>query len=195
MKNIMKHTVYSACIASLLVTSAAVAANKAAAPHASQAMPAVVANESAGQSYTGEPWKGRPDSSQFSVGALTGLGTVGTSGGYALLGTASKKIIQNGFVPDINNSVSVELEFGPLFTHGTNWAYSAHLRWDFQRDDEWTLYALAGAGGDITSGDRGNEFLLFPRVGLGAMWRFSPLFAIRGEFSHELLALGVNFPL
>src|SRR4051812_17989063 len=101
--------------------------------------------------HAAEDWKGDPDPAQVHFGALLGLGVIDSNAGFAVLGTASKKIVQHGFSPDINNSVSIETQLGPLFVSGgTAFAYSAHLRWDFEKDLDWTFYALGGLAGHIT---------------------------------------------
>src|SRR6476620_9165319 len=69
--------------------------------------------------YSAEDWKGTPDESSFSFGGLAGLGIIDTSAGFALLGTASQKIVRHGFIPDIANSVSVEVAAGPVFMSGS----------------------------------------------------------------------------
>jgi hypothetical protein len=142
---------------------------------------------------SGEDWKGLPDNSIVSLGGLGGLGIVGSSVGFALLGTAGVKIIKHGFVPDINDSVTLETELGPLFLSGmTLFDYALHLRWDFQKDDTWTFFALGGFAGDISGSSVGNQF--FPSFGVGTFFRVNDLIQIRGEISHEHVAAGVTVP-
>ena len=141
-----------------------------------------------------EEWKGKSDPAAFHLGVLAGMGVIDSQAGFAVLGTASHKILSRGFVPEINDSVSIETELGPLFVSSTTvFMYSLHLRWDFQKDDLWTIYALGGFSGDITGSDLGSRFILFPRFGLGALCQVHPLVAIRGELSRELIAAGVAF--
>src|SRR5262245_52809752 len=117
-----------------------------------------------------DDFKGKDDPSQFGFGGMAGLGILDNRGGFSLLGTASKKIIDRGFVPDIVNSVWIEAEAGPLFVGGsTAFVYSLHLRWDFVQNEVWTLYALGGAGGAITGAALGDRFELYPRFGAGAI--------------------------
>ena len=141
---------------------------------------------------TEEAWKGAPDPSRFHVGALAGLGIMDSSAGFEILGTISKKIVDVGFAPDINNSVSMELQAGPLLIHSTTvFAYSTHLRWDFKKNVNWTFYAVAGLGGHITGASLGSRFLLFPRFGAGLIRHLglnAP--ALRLELSHERISLG-----
>lgn len=151
-----------------------------------------------GAGATAESWKGPADNAEVHFGALTGLGIIDFNPGFVLLGTASKKIVKNGFVPDdITNSVSIETALGPLFVASTAvFSYSLHLRWDFEKNQNWTFYALGGAGGYIAGDSFGsNNFMLFPRFGIGTFFRVNDLLLIRGEVSHELIAAGVAIPL
>src|SRR5262249_22297313 len=139
-----------------------------------------------GFSSRAEDWKGKPTPANFGFGALAGLGVIDSTGGFALMGTAARKLFQPGFVPDLNDTVWIEAEVGPMFTSGaTAFMYSAHLRWDFEKDPIWTFYALGGLSGSITPASLGSHFELFPRFGAGALWTVSPLFQLRGELSHE----------
>lgn len=183
------------------LTLAAFATASLAAPSARAAAPTPVKSGAptpvSGSSSSAEPWKGESDGSEVHFGALAGLGIIDFSAGFVLLGTASKKVIHRGFVPDINDSVSLEAQAGPIFTQGTAaFQYSLHLRWDFQKDEHWTLYALGGGGGYITGTSiNGGSFLLHPRFGLGTFFRVNDLILLRGEISHELIAAGLTIPL
>ncbi len=146
--------------------------------------------------FAAEDWKGQPPSQEFTLGGLFGLGIVDSSGGASVLGSVAKKILNQGFVPDINNQVYVEAEVGPLFTSGTTvFFYSGHLRWDFQKDDLWTFYALGGLAGDVTGAKLGDHWELYPRVGVGALWNIGMNWSVRGEVSHELIAVGINWSI
>ena len=141
-------------------------------------------------------WKGNPEPSHFSLGGLAGLGIVDSTGGFSLIPTASTKISDHGFIGDINDSVSLEAAFGPLFSAGaTVLFYSAHLRWDFQYDRNWIFYALGGVGGFNMPDSLGGKFELFPRFGVGFMYDFHLPVLLRFELSHEVIALGINVPL
>ena len=61
-----------------------------------------------------EDWKGPADTTRFNLGVIQGLGIIDAIGGYALVGTASAKILDRGLVPDINNSVHAEIQIGPF---------------------------------------------------------------------------------
>lgn len=124
------------------------------------------------------------------AGFLMGLGIIDTSAGFALLGTISQKAVPDGFIPDINDSASIEFQGGPVFMSGaTPFMYSAHLRWDFHKDEKWSFYSLGGLGGNIT----GDRFALHPRFGAGAIAAVHNFFSLRGEVSHELIGVGMTF--
>ena len=115
---------------------------------------------------------------------------------FEILGFAAKKIVERGFVPDINDSVWIELQLGPVITSGFTFiSYSLHLRWDFAYNSLWTFYALAGDGGNIAPSSLGNRFESYFRFGMGAIYTFSPNLNLRFEASHESIAGGVTFVL
>ena len=142
-----------------------------------------------------EDWKGSPDSREYRLGVMTGFGFVNSSVGPPLIGTASKKIVDHGFISSINNSVSLEAFLGPVFLSNTTaLAYSLHMRWDFEKDDDWTLYGLAGLGGDYYSNRSSNNLNVSLRLGVGAFWKMSSAVHGRVELSHNLIGVGVSFP-
>lgn len=144
-----------------------------------------------------EPWKGRPSEREWGLGVLAGMATVDGTVGLATLGTAAKKIVHHGFVPDLNNQVFIETQIGPLFVSSeVGVQYSAHLRWDFQKDEEWIFYGLAGLGGLVIDlGAAGTSWRVYPRTGIGTLWKVGHQLRLRGELSHELIGLGVVFDL
>ncbi len=145
---------------------------------------------------TGEDWKGKSDGAQLHLGGLTGMGVLDSQAGYTVLGTASKVLASEGFIGDINDSVSLEAALGPLFVlSSAAFTYSVHLRWDFRKDEHWTFYGLGGLAGNITGSSLGDRFILLPRFGVGTFYHFNERVAIRGEISRELIAAGVIFPL
>ena len=99
------------------------------------------------------------------------MGILDNHAGFALFPTVSKKIVHHGFIPDITNYVSIEIQGGPLFVSGgTAFIYSAHLRWDFDQDSQWALYGLGGLGGDITGAALGDDFELCSPVAAREMF-------------------------
>jgi len=139
-----------------------------------------------------ESWKGQSPVHEFTGGAIAGMAIVGGSVGGAILGNIAKKILHRGFVSDINDQVFIELTGGPVFASGeTLIGLSTHLRWDFHKDEDITLYGLGGLGGFIAT-SRTASTIFFPRFGIGGFWHLEVL-SLRGEISHEWITLGVNF--
>jgi hypothetical protein len=132
----------------------------------------------------------------YNFGAMSGLGVIDSYGGVAILGTASLTVLDRGFIPDISNSVATEIEAGPMITsgHGAFW-YSLHMRWDFQKDSDWTFYALAGLAGNGTPSSLGGHFEIWPRIGAGAMYKITSGILLRGEVSHEFTGIGLSIPV
>lgn len=140
---------------------------------------------------TAENWKGKLDPQKYQLGALAGLGIVNSDVGFSLLGTVARKILDEGFVPDISDTAWIEIAVGPIFMEGdTVFFYSTHLRWDFMKDEQWTFYSLVGLSGQIRDTPVGNDFMMFPRVAAGALLKINPTVALRGELSHELVNIG-----
>lgn len=153
-----------------------------------------VIDEPQAQADAGEDFKGQPSPQRYQFGGLTGLGILDSKAAFAIIGTVAVKMVEAGFVEDINDPVFAELQLGPLFVQGsTAWHYSTHLRWDFIKDSAWTLYGLGGFGGNITGAALGDRWTLFPRFGAGAFWTPRLGLTFRGEISHELTAIGVAF--
>jgi len=143
-----------------------------------------------------EDWKGPADATRFNLGVIQGVGIIDTIGGYAFVGTASAKILDRGFAPDLNNSVHAEIQIGPFFASGVSaWIFGSHLRWDFVKDDHWTFYALGGVGGNNLTIANVSRTALYPRFGAGAIYGIHEKFSVRAELSHELTAVGVMFYL
>jgi hypothetical protein len=143
---------------------------------------------------SGEDWKGASEKSDWSAAALMGLGIVNATPGFAIMGAVARKIVDRGFVPDINDSVWIEAELGPVIAKGSAaFQFSGHLRWDFVQNEDWTFYALGGFGGSSTGEKLGDKFEFYPRFGAGALWKIFADFNVRGEVSHELVVLGAQF--
>lgn len=154
---------------------------------------------SAGRADDGTPhemWKGPSRPSQFDVGALAGASIMNGSAGFGLMGTGAIKIVDRGFANDLSDQVFVEAEMGPTFiSNSTVFTYSIHLRWDFNKDDDLAFYALGGVGGSFAGAALANQVQVYPRFGVGLLWRFADRLALRAEISHELLAAGISFEL
>ncbi len=145
-----------------------------------------------------EDWKGTPETSSLDAGALAGLSNVQGGYGFGLMGTVAKKIVPQGFVPDLNNSVSLEFGFGPHFRSGENAGlYALHLRWDLQKDEHWLLYAVGGVHGNFSAHAYAHTFHIYPRFAAGVMLspKLDSIVRFRAEVSHELIAVGFNIPL
>lgn len=143
-----------------------------------------------------DPWKGKSGPADWSFGAQLGLGVLNSTPGFALVATGGYRILRDGFIPDVNDSAFVELQMGPLFVSGTlALLFSAHLRWDFARDEQWTFYGLGGLGGFGAPVSLGSASALYPRFGVGAIWKIHPLFGMRAEISHEMTTVGGVFTL
>jgi opacity protein-like surface antigen len=156
----------------------------------------IAAGEPYGAGY--EDWKWPLAEHEWTAAVLPGVGIINNSAGFTLQGAIAKKIMHQGFAPDMNNQVFVEVQAGPYTTGGGSaLLFSTHLRWDFTLNGDWTFYALGGLGGNATSERLGNQFQLLPRFGVGGVLDIerqthAPI-GIRGELSRELIGIGVQF--
>jgi len=137
-----------------------------------------------------EDWKGDSPDTQFNLGFGGGLAFNGPSSvGGILLGSAATKISPRGFVPDINNQVFLEVQAGPEFFRTlTVFTGSLHLRWDFHRNEDLSLFAVGGLGTRLASGL--TQF--YPRLGLGMFYRFDVV-DLRLEISQNWFVIGASF--
>ncbi|MBL7715231.1 MAG: hypothetical protein JNL01_07150 [Bdellovibrionales bacterium] len=143
-----------------------------------------------------EPFKGKAPTENWGFSGLTGAGVYGSKGGVTLTAGLSKKILDRGFLSDINNQVHVEVQMGPLWVFSSHaWYYSTHLRWDFIQDSQWRFYALAGVSGHVTSQALLDRWTFIPRTGIGAFFKLIPGIFLRGELSHEMTAIGVHWAI
>lgn len=156
--------------------------------------PSVVRNEVSAVEKSTESWKGSSRENEFTAGVSTGYGIAENLGGITIRGNVAKKIINRGFVPDINNQVFFELDLGPVVRDGADpFLYSVHLRWDFQYDEQWTFFALGGLAGDYVSDGGFTSVGVYPRVGLGTFLAINDIVAFRADVSHELITVGAAF--
>ncbi|MEZ4751290.1 MAG: hypothetical protein R3B54_11930 [Bdellovibrionota bacterium] len=133
-----------------------------------------------------EEWKGKPLPTNMSFAAMAGAGVIGGTVGFGLTGAIAFKIAHEGFIPDINDQVFLEFQGGPLFLSPSAAAtYGLFLRWDFHKNEDFSLYSLGGFGGTI------NPTRVYPRVALGLIYRLSGDFALRAELSHEFIGAGL----
>jgi hypothetical protein len=143
-----------------------------------------------------EDFKGPAPTHEFVGSFMTGFGLIDTNGGVPIVGSLSKKILNEGWLSDVTDQVFFEVSIAPIFLAGTSaFMYSTHLRWDFVRNDQWTYYALGGLAGNDTGRSLGDRFAIHPRFGLGAFFRPErSAITWRAEVSHEWIIGGVAFP-
>lgn len=142
-----------------------------------------------------EEFKGKPPVEELKLGVMTGLGVIDARGALGFALSPSYKVVDHGFVGDINNQVFAEMTLGGEFFGGESaFLYSAHLRWDFVRNSKWTYFALGGLGGNAVGGEEG-RWSLAPRFGVGGFYRIDSRMTVRAEVSHEFTGIGVSFEL
>jgi len=142
-----------------------------------------------------EDYKTYRPSDSVRLGVSGGMGLINTTPGLLILPSISTVIAREGWIPEIVNPVSIEGQLGPMFAKGqTLWMYSAHLRWDFVKDELWTLFALGGVGGNFYDNTKfGSDFAFHPRFGVGAFYDMGA-FLYRAELSPEAITFGLASP-
>lgn len=150
------------------------------------------------QSSFAENWKGHTDTSPIELGTMGGMSLYGSKASWSWLGTAAVLIQPDGWIEDIDERVWAEIQLGPTFfsLNGLNQAgmqYSAHLRWDFTYDQDWTFYALGGLGGYYLPSMLGGTMTVHPRFAGGAEFQTKLAMVFRMELSHEFIGAGVAF--
>ncbi len=140
----------------------------------------------------GADFKGEVPPGEIQAGMLLGLSMINSSGGFSLLGTVARPIVEKGWADDVADQVLLELELGPAFFSGdSGLLFSTHLRWDFHKDADWAFFALGGLFGRA---GLGGGWPLYPRFGVGALQKLQSNLWLRGEVSAELIVVGATFP-
>lgn len=188
----MHRSFVAACLCSSLFVTFASSAALATERPAVAADPPPKRSVLAAEPARHEDWKGPSPAPKFYFGGLAGMGVLDTAIGFSLLGTAAIRLVERGFANDINNQVFLEGQAGPVFFRGlTAFQYHVHLRWDFNKNEDWTFYAIGGLGGILATG----RTVFYPHFGVGAMWHVFARFSLRAELSHEFTGMGVVVPL
>ena len=139
-----------------------------------------------------EDWKGRSPDSNVTLSPMFGAAFRETGVGIAVAGSAAIRLLEHGFIPDINNQVFLETQLGGIFFPNRDvFSYAAQLRWDFVKDDRFTVFAVGGLGGRIGGG----AWNIFPRFGVGMMVAVARSFDLRFDFTQDALMTGLSFPL
>ena len=154
------------------------------------------------KSYIATP--GHPPAGDLNLTAYLGLSPFGNLG---VGGKGSLRILENGFIPPINNSVAIEAGifrgryreyyiFDDAYYSRTY--VTVGMRWDFHLAKAWTVYGLLESGVYLSSNhdiDDNSDLLLNPAV--GAFYHFSPNLALRMEYSEltQTSNIGVTFKI
>ncbi len=154
------------------------------------------------QAQAADPWKVTPPESNWAIAAMGGLGLPGSSTGLAASLAMSRKIWAGGWIADISNDVHGELQAGWVFLFGAPANYTLFaipaalvLRWDFHLNEQFTFFALGGAGFTLTYWAGVNGYAFYPKLAIGVLWRFAKHFALRGEISHEQTVVGIHWSI
>jgi hypothetical protein len=151
-------------------------------------------------SITDASVKTRPsDFSLLGYIPLRGYGFgIGVEGRYEI------PIVANGFIPSINDSISLEPSFGISYNgsvgdsyHLTTLSPALYGLWSFWFSEQFRAYGGLGLGYNIAfysgpdNGASYGNFYWDPVIGI--FYRFAPAIAFRAEAGHEAIKAGVSF--
>ena len=142
-------------------------------------------------SVQAESWKTYSESSSVLISSLAGLGFVGSRAGPSFLFNGSYQFLPEGLIPGIADAFSLETGLGFCLPVHPPAFYALHLRWDFEKDGDWTFYAVGGMGGAPSA----SVLSFAPHFGVGGFWKGLKIPQVRFEFSSRMLGAGVGFPL
>lgn len=148
-----------------------------------------------------DDWQGTPKETNFNLGVLGGVASFDKTGAPVRLFLAVK-LLNQGFVPEINDQVFLEFQGGPVF--GLNSGDQAiisgvGLRWMFYKTTRLAFYALGGlraqylnAQLNSTSGTWGATMTINPSFGAGVSWELASALSLRAEYGLEMLSAGFS---
>jgi hypothetical protein len=145
---------------------------------------------------------------------LFGWDNIYASNGYGIGGRASIPIVENGFIPSINNSVAIS--FGLDFLHydfcyingrgcsANALVFPVAMQWNFFVAQKWSvfgepgLYAYkgfydSGACNGIPNCSTPSSFFLRPALYLGGRYYFSEHVALTMRIGYPTFSFGVSF--
>ncbi len=147
---------------------------------------------------------GQPPEQKFDLSFLTGNAGFFAFDTYDIGARFGFRVMSPGFIPRLNNSVSVEvgtflfrettqdhrIGYRSEYYHASYIAIPVQMRWDFHVHPRWTAFGMAGATGLFLQHDDWNSnatvrsphtFGASPHVGLGAFFQLNNDGAIRME--------------
>lgn len=141
-----------------------------------------------------DPWIRTPGGTR--PDDMTVAPMVGMSAHHGLeAGAKADFLLANpGFIPMLNNSVSLEASVFVAQRHGV--FVAPNLRWDFHLHPQWTVFGVGGIEANLASDDKEEDVALV--LAAGAFWRVpGKSFLIRGEIdaAHAAARIGPVFPL
>ncbi len=127
--------------------------------------------------------------------------------GLGFGGRASIPIVENGFVPSINNSVAISFGMDVLFFSGCGGPCSATfldfpvaMQWNFFVAQRWSVFGepgLALGHGFISGCPAGancpTDTWFYPAFFAGARYHFSDTTALTMRIGYPYFSLGVSF--
>jgi len=120
--------------------------------------------------------------------ALLGYGGAFGPGGLGIGARASFRIVQNGFIPSLNNSVAITTGLDFLPTAGGRFFIPVGMQWNFWMSTHFSVFGEPGIG--IAS--VGKDFI-HPLFTAGGRYNFTERIALTVRIGYPTVSVGVSF--
>jgi hypothetical protein len=114
-------------------------------------------------------------------------------GGHGELGVGFRGtiiIVDNGFVPTINNSVGITFGTDVFFDRGTLFI-PVGMQWNFWLSSHWSVFGEPGIG--IAANQAPERDLLHPLLMAGGRYHFTEKIALTMRIGYPELSVGASF--
>lgn len=157
--------------------------------------------ESSETTISTEAFKGSP--MPQNMDAAVGIG-FGFFDSFGLQSRAGYRLLEEGFIPDLNDALFVEAGLG-LTMYGSQKNYSnvtgfhlaSQIRWDFNYNQDWVIFSTLGFGYNFVSNVNRNKDMAgggpFPTIGAGVMYNIEKNWLARFDLSYQFLGVGMGY--
>jgi hypothetical protein len=101
-------------------------------------------------------------------------------------------IVDNGFIPKINNSVGIGFGADLFFGHGT-FFIPLVMQWSFWLTPHWSVFGEPGVG--FAANPERNQGAVHPTAYAGARYHFNDTVSLTLRLGYPSLSVGVSFLL
>ncbi|MFO0677910.1 MAG: hypothetical protein U0169_15340 [Polyangiaceae bacterium] len=120
--------------------------------------------------------------------ALLGYGGAFGPGGLGIGARASFRVVQNGFIPQLNNSVAVTTGLDFMPTAGGRFFIPVGMQWNFWMSTHFSVFGEPGIG----IATKGANYI-HPLFTAGGRYNFTERIAITVRIGYPTVSAGVSF--